>query len=55
VTHLAKLENGQSAHVVRQHHPGIDVERMPRPRGPNGAAKRVDLRDEQIGASITAD
>jgi hypothetical protein len=41
------------SNVVRQHHPGVDVERMARPRGANGAARRVDLGDQQIRASIT--
>jgi len=40
-------------HVVRQRHPSIDVKRMTRPSGPNGAAKCADLGDQHIGAAIT--
>jgi hypothetical protein len=40
-------------HVIGQHHPSVDVERVARPRGANGAAEGVDFVDKQMGVAIT--
>jgi hypothetical protein len=39
-------------HVIGQHDPRIDVERVARSCGADGAAERVDLGNEQVGMSI---
>ena len=49
---IIRRQGPKAMHVIWQHHPSIDMKRMPQPRRPNRAAQSRDFGNQQIRAPI---